>query len=151
MKSILKKKVYIQDDYWRTDIKFWSKCASESGKQSVRFNSDITEIQYIPDMPIASQHPLIEQDEDEDDEEFNLFLSQLLSTVTHYFKSILFYVFIRKTSTNVIQFKKASVFQLNLFNFCISTITFTTWFMYQTLLSIIYNTLTNTRKHTLSS
>ena len=57
LKPVLKKNtstssILLQKDYWRTNDRHWSKCVSESGKQSVRFNPDITEVKFLPETPV---------------------------------------------------------------------------------------------------
>ncbi|KAG2230185.1 hypothetical protein INT48_000413 [Thamnidium elegans] len=50
-KTIQSSNIMLQKDYWLTNDRYWSKCVSESGKQSVRFNPNITQVKYLPETP----------------------------------------------------------------------------------------------------
>lgn len=112
VKSILKK--HVQRDYWRAETRYWSKCASDSGKQNVRFNPSIIEIQYY-------QHEIVSDDDEQDDDEP---LTLFVHSTTSYIKSI-----IRQQQLILRE-------RFKIVDFCISIISFSAWFFYQAILTM---------------
>ena len=152
LKPVLKKNtsasfILLQKDYWRTNDRFWSKCVSESGKQSVRFNPDITEVKFLPETPIKETFKTCyfsldsdgeeEQDQEEDDE-----LWKVVIQVGSYIKSVLFssisggfYKKYPQLNTVSKTSKNTQVVQL-----CMSIVSFTAWLMYQSFITIVMRT-----------
>lgn len=164
LKPVLKKSlprkssVVLQKDYWIRNDRYWSKCASESGKQSVRFHPDITEVSYLPETPVkeslcstpASYFDLDSDNEDQEEDDPEE-IWQVIALVGSYLKralvnSLLPSSLTTKTISNtstattknnaVTKTKSNSMVQL-----CTSAVSFTAWFMYQNVASILKSTL----------
>lgn len=152
LKPVLKKRVQsssalmLQKDYWITNDRYWSKCVSESGKQSVRFNPNITEVKYLPETPVKeSLHKSSyfdldsegeDNDEDDDDDEE---IWKVLLQVGSYLKSVLFTSLFGQ---NKIKQEKQMVKSPNrvLVQICASAMSFTAWIMYQSLSTLLNRT-----------
>ncbi|OAD09071.1 hypothetical protein MUCCIDRAFT_76065 [Mucor lusitanicus CBS 277.49] len=101
LKPVLKKNtstssILLQKDYWRINDRHWSKCVSESGKQSVRFNPDITEVKFLPETPVKESFKTCyfsldsDGEEEDDDQEADDELWKVVLQVGSYIKSVLF-------------------------------------------------------------
>jgi hypothetical protein len=145
LKPVLKKpspraSLVLQKDYWIRNDRYWSKCASDSGKQSVRFHPDITEVSYLPESPVkGSLHTSYfdkEEDEEEDEEE----MWQVIVLVGSYLKNVLVSSFLPTTTikNNSAVTKKSNT---NLVQLCTSAVSFTAWFMYQNVMSVLNRAL----------
>ncbi|KAI9339707.1 hypothetical protein BD770DRAFT_415182 [Pilaira anomala] len=149
LKPVLKKtnqstqNVMLQKDYWLTNDRFWSKCVSESGKQSVRFNPNITQVKYLPETPVKESFKTKpdcyfnldsegeEDSEDEGNDEEDIW--NVMIQVGSYLKSALFNsLFGKKKMTK--QVIKTS--NRDLVQFCVSAVSFTAWIMYQTFTTV---------------
>ncbi|KAI8990932.1 hypothetical protein BDF20DRAFT_841706 [Mycotypha africana] len=137
-------------DYW--NHRYWSKCASDTGKQStVRFSSEIIEISYLPENPVdksLNEHYSYEyrtydnddnenenyssgdgnddDDDDSDDEEF----WKLMVLVGQYVKERI----AQQQST-------ARIKNYLLVQCCISLLSATTWLMYQACYYLMFKSL----------
>lgn len=153
LKPVLKKNtstssVLLQKDYWRTNDRHWSKCVSESGKQSVRFNPDITEVKFLPETPVKESFKtcyfsLDSDGEEENDQEEDDELWKVVLQVGSYIKSVLFsslfggfYPKQQQQNTTVAKTSKnTQVVQL-----CMSIVSFSAWLMYQSFITIVMRT-----------
>lgn len=171
LKPVLKKNipstsnVMLQREYWIRNDRYWSKCASDSGKQSVRFNPNITEVNFLPETPVKESFSNSKkrnehssyfsldsegEEEDEDDEE----LWDVIVQVGSYFKSVLFTSLFKSKTTHkpnantlatpnqqVIKSSNSNLFNFDLIQFCVSSaVSFTAWIMYQTFSTVIKHT-----------
>lgn len=153
LKPVLKKNtstssVLLQKDYWRTNDRHWSKCVSESGKQSVRFNPDITEVKFLPETPVkesfkACYFSLDSDGEEENDQEEDDELWTVVLQVGSYIKSILFsslfggfYQKQQQQNTTVAKTSKNT----QVVQFCMSIVSFSAWLMYQSFITVVMRT-----------
>jgi hypothetical protein len=148
--------IMLQKDYWLTNDRYWSKCVSESGKQSVRFSPNITEVKFLPETPVkesfkkkqpTSYFDLDSEGEDEeerDDEEIWKVIVQVGSYLKCVLFSSLFGTLEATTATTKQVIKKSTITisnnQNHLIQFCVSAVSFTAWIMYQTFSTIINHT-----------
>lgn len=153
LKPVLKKtiqpsNIMMQKDYWLTNDRYWSKCVSESGKQSVRFNPNITQVKYLPETPVKESFSKKstagyfnldsegEEDEDEDEEDDEDIWNVIIQ-VGSYLKSALFSsLFGKKQTQQIIKTPNRDLVQ-----FCVSAVSFTAWIMYQTFSAVFNRTL----------
>lgn len=148
LKPVLKKRVQssssimLQRDYWITNDRYWSKCVSESGKQSVRFNPTITEVKYLPETPVkesfnnkSSFFDSDQEEEDDDDEE----IWRVIIQVGSYLKSVLFTSLFGPPNKKLLEGSRQLVKTPNrvLVQFCVSAMSFTAWVMYQTFSTLL--------------
>ncbi|CEP07184.1 hypothetical protein [Parasitella parasitica] len=160
LKPVLKKNtstssILLQKDYWRTNDRFWSKCASESGKQSVRFNPDITEVKFLPETPVkesfnSSYFSLDSDGEEEEDEDQDDELWKAVLQVGSYMKTVLFSSifggFYKNGQQQNIVAKASKNTQL--VQFCMSFVSLTAWLMYQSFVTIVMRTFGIKTKNT---
>lgn len=171
LKPVLKKhipsssNVMLQKEYWIRNDRYWSKCASDSGKQSVRFNPNITEVNFLPETPVKESFNSKKQNEhssyfsldsegEEEDEEDEEELWDVIVQVGSYFKSVLFTTLFKSKTTpvsntntfskpnqQVIKTNSNNLFNFDLIQFCVSSaVSFTAWIMYQTFSTVIKRT-----------
>jgi len=157
LKSVLKhdkaksEKAMLKKDYWASNNRLWSKCASESGKQSVRFNPDITEVSYIVDSPVDPSTEYIPHTEysynyaEEDDEEQ---LWDVLNNVGAYLRTYIFTAVNQSKSQykpiKVSPNPKATAAATSIYQ---STVTFTSWLLYKGANTIINRTFSTLQQH----
>lgn len=146
LKPVLKKRIQssssimLQKDYWITNDRYWSKCVSESGKQSVRFNPNITEVEYLPETPVkesfnkSSYFDLDSEQENEDDDEE---IWKVIIQVGSYLKSVLFTSLFGAKNPNQ---QIVKTLNRDLVQFCVSAMSFTAWIMYQTFSTVLNHT-----------
>lgn len=129
LKSILKKRGEITVQ--QNESRYWPKCTSDSGKQSVRFGASIIKIQYIPEVPITHCHNKIVTANIKDQQQY---LPQSVLIVIHYFKSIFYFQIVSNEPLKLV------------IHFFVSAIPFVTWILYQTFLitKVVYKLLVNT-------
>ncbi|CAO3644173.1 unnamed protein product [Mucor fragilis] len=161
LKPVLKKNtstssILLQKDYWRINDRHWSKCVSESGKQSVRFNPDITEVKFLPETPVKESFKtcyfsLDSDGEEEEDQEADEELWKVVLQVGSYIKSVLFsslfggfYQKQQQQNTTVAKTSKNT----QVVQFCMSIVSFTAWLMYQSFITIIMRTFGVKSKNT---
>ncbi|GAA5801926.1 hypothetical protein HPULCUR_007384 [Helicostylum pulchrum] len=148
LKPVLKKRtiqptnIMLQKDYWLTNDRYWSKCVSESGKQSVRFNPNIIQVKYLPETPVkesfkptADYFNLDSEGEEEEDEDEEEDIWNVIIQVGSYLKSALFTSLFGKKQQNQQIIKSPN---RDLVQFCVSAVSFTAWIMYQTF-SAVFN------------
>ncbi|KAI8996966.1 hypothetical protein BDB01DRAFT_769315 [Pilobolus umbonatus] len=155
LKSVLKhskmdtEKEMLRKDYWSSNNRYWSKCASESGKPTVQFDPNIVEVSYVPDTPIKQPMKDTAKDRytptyDDDEEE----LWDVLSNVGNYLKTM---VFTTVTSNHTKLYKpirvtpnaKATAAASSIYH---STVSFTSWLLYtgaNTIINRGFGTSTN--------
>jgi hypothetical protein len=135
----------LQKDYWIRNDRYWSKCASDSGKQSVRFHPDITEVSYHPESPVkeslrSNPSSYFDSDDDQQEDEDEEEVWQVIVLVGSYLKTALVNSFLptAKSDNNnaVTKTSNNSMVQL-----CTSAVSFTAWFLYQSVVSILSRTL----------
>jgi hypothetical protein len=117
--------------------RYWSKCVSESGKQtrrlSVRFDPDITKLEYLPDSPVNESIPpmdLDQEDEDNEDEEFFKAIMYIGQYIKQLLLATLFGVQKKEQENKVI----ISAEKRELTKFCMSIASFAAWLIYQTIM-----------------
>ncbi|KAG2198892.1 hypothetical protein INT47_010297 [Mucor saturninus] len=171
LKPVLKKRaptsVMLQRDYWITNDRYWSKCVSESGKQSVRFNPNITQVKYLPETPVKeslhkSSYFDLDSDNEEEDEDEDEEIWKVLLQVGSYLKSVLFISLFgppQKKKEQEAQMVKTVPLKNNmkvLVQLCASAMSFTAWIMYGSFSTLLNRTpfasirQTTTKKTSLS-
>ncbi|KAI8647486.1 hypothetical protein BD408DRAFT_439310 [Parasitella parasitica] len=152
LKPVLKKNtstssILLQKDYWRTNDRFWSKCVSESGKQSVRFNPDITEVKFLPETPVKESFKscyfsLDSDGEEQEDQDQDEELWKVVVQVGSFLKTVLFSSIFGRFHYNPQQQNTVAKASKNtqLVHFCMSFVSFTAWLMYQSFVTIIMRT-----------
>ncbi|KAI8886124.1 hypothetical protein K501DRAFT_283912 [Backusella circina FSU 941] len=125
--------------------RYWSKCVSESGKQtqrlSVRFDPDVTKLEYLPESPVNESIPCLDDEDEEDDEdkEDEAFLMAIVY-IGQYIKQLILTTLFgsQKEQENKVIISPE---RRELTKFCISIASFAAWLIYQTI--VLFSTTIN--------